>query len=88
MGTRLLQMSMDAIFPLWKAGKSFFVHHSENVGLTTEFMNRLKLDDLPVVLALAAEAVKTTEDGKFLQNIERAFRSLYKYPPRNSIRHR
>lgn len=56
-------MYLDAIFPLWKADKKFFVHHAGNVGLTAEYLNAAKGTDIPIILALALDAIKTTDAG-------------------------
>jgi len=58
-GNSPLRMNVDATFPLFKLADRFFVHHTDNVGLTTEFLNSAKGDDVPILLALASDAVKT-----------------------------
>lgn len=65
--------SLEAVFPLWKAGDSFFVHHEQNVGLTTLFTNLFKGEDIPMVLALASHAMEIQGQGKFLSDIECMF---------------
>lgn len=69
-----LRMSIDAIFPIWKAGGKFNCHHAENVGLTAEFLNKAKGDDIPVVLAIASEAVNARDMGDSeIKRLELAF---------------
>jgi hypothetical protein len=70
---KALAMSVDATFPIHKAEGVFYVHHFNNIRLTTEFANRLKGDDIPIVLPAASEAVATKSDGKYLDDIELAF---------------
>jgi hypothetical protein len=63
-------MNIDAVFPLWRSGDKFFVHHAENVMLTSDFLNRLKHTDIPIVLTIASEAVSATDTGKDLERIK------------------
>ncbi|OAL47163.1 hypothetical protein IQ07DRAFT_657386, partial [Pyrenochaeta sp. DS3sAY3a] len=72
-----LRMSIEAIFPVWKAGEKFYCHHAENVGLTAEFLNRAKGDNIPVVLAIASEAVNARDMGD-LERLELAFDHKYR----------
>ncbi|KAI8942961.1 hypothetical protein NX059_001000 [Plenodomus lindquistii] len=65
--------SVDAIYPLWMDNDSFYVHHEDNVGITTEFANCMKGDDLPLVLASAAHALDAKAEGEYLENIELMF---------------
>jgi hypothetical protein len=71
--SRAMRASMEAIFPLWKNGSKYYVHHPDNVGLTTAFANGLKGDDLPTVVGLAAEALREKDAQRNLDKIERAF---------------
>jgi hypothetical protein len=66
--------TLDATFPLWFANDEAFVHHKDNVGLTSHFLNAAKQDDIPIVLAIASDAVKTdrTDNAKISQ-LELAF---------------
>lgn len=77
-GKHALDVSIDALFPLWKAEGGFFIHHAGNIGLTTEFLNRLKHDEIPIVLCAAADAFKTTGRGIYLPKIELGFDHYYK----------
>ena len=69
-GMHPLNLTIDAVFPLFKAGSTFFVHHKENVCLTAHFINSLKGDGLPIMLAALSTAVKSTAVGKYLPDIE------------------
>jgi len=80
------RISLDAVFPLWKTGQSFYLHHAQNVCLTAEFLNRLKGTDLPVMLAAASYAIKRIAIGDFLPEIELAFDHFAKI--RNMIPYR
>ncbi|KAJ4324428.1 hypothetical protein N0V94_001326 [Neodidymelliopsis sp. IMI 364377] len=71
--SRAMRASLDAIFPLWKDGSKYYVHHPDNVGITTAFANCLKGDDLPAVVGLAAEALREKDNQRTLDKIERAF---------------
>jgi hypothetical protein len=71
--TRGLRVTVDALFPVWKDGSSFYVHHPDNIGLTTQFANYLCGSDIPVVLPLAGKAVRAKEKGEPVKDIERAF---------------
>jgi hypothetical protein len=71
-------MSLEAVFPVCKVEDTFFLHHATNVGLTAEFLNRLKLDDLPIMLAAAADALRTSAPGTFLPRIELEFDHFFK----------
>jgi hypothetical protein len=64
------RMNIDAVFSLWKSGERFFVHHADNVILTSDFLNRMKNTDIPIVLAIASEAVKATDTGAHSGKIE------------------
>lgn len=73
---RMFRESIDAIKPLFKAADgSYWVHHPENVGLTTEFYNFLKGSDIPLALAFLGEAVRACDihDEEQLRKIERAY---------------
>jgi hypothetical protein len=72
-----LQMSLEAIYPLYKADGKFFIHHWKNVGLTAEILNRFKCDDLPIILAAAGDSVKRKGANKYLPDIELIFDHLF-----------
>jgi hypothetical protein len=73
-----LRVSIDAVFPLCRVGSEWFLHHAENVILTSEYLNRFKGDDLPMMLAAASDAVKSKAPNKYLPDIEKTFDSLYR----------
>jgi len=42
--------------------KEAFVHHADNVRLTSEYLNMAKLDDIPIVLRIAKDAIGINKD--------------------------
>jgi hypothetical protein len=68
-GLHPTRMNLDAVFPLYKTGNLFAVHHAHNVGLTAEYLNRSKSNDVPLVLATAADAIRMTDKGSDLAKL-------------------
>jgi hypothetical protein len=78
LGFNPLRMSLDAIFPICVLQKEAVLHYPVNVCLTTEFTNRLKGDDIPIMLAAAGYAIGSTNAGIFLPEVELRFDNFYK----------
>lgn len=65
------RMNVDATFPLFESSSAFYVHHPDNVGLTAEYLNSAKADDIPIVLALASDAVTSADAGRDVSETKR-----------------